>query len=107
MSNQEVREEDRPAAGTPSGLEPGESQLEEEGPRNPFDNPYFLPVLLFALSVWFGYDAFFNADEHMQKPTTLWFNRVGFVVLIVLGIWFTLRARGEAANADDSAQHDR
>jgi hypothetical protein len=65
----------------------------EEAPRNPFDNPYFLPVLLLGLSVWFGYDGWFNADEHMQKYK--WFNQGGFLLLVALGVWFLVRARRE------------
>jgi hypothetical protein len=72
---------------------PDEEEYEEDEPRNPFDNPYFLPVLLLGLSIWFGYDGWFNADAHMQK----WrgFNQIGFAVLVVLGIWFLVRARKE------------
>ena len=67
----------------------------EAPPRTPFDNPLFLPVLLWIFAAWFGYDAFFNADEHMQKPTTLWFNRIGFPLLLVLAVRFTLRGLRE------------
>ncbi|MDJ0866059.1 MAG: hypothetical protein QNK03_08125 [Myxococcota bacterium] len=72
-----------------------EEDEEEEAPRNPFDNPLFLPILLLGLSVWFGYDGWINTDEHMQKPTTLWFNRIGFVVLVAIGSWTGYRARQE------------
>ena len=86
----------------PDGDEPRERAVEEaveeerdDGPRNPFDNPFFLPILLLGLSLWFGYDGWLNRDEHMLKPSTLWFNRVGFVLLVAGGLWSLRRARKE------------
>ena len=35
---------------------------------------------------WFGYDAFFNTDEHMQESTNLWFNRIGFPIVTEAGL---------------------
>jgi hypothetical protein len=72
-----------------------EGDDEEDAPRNPFDNPHFLPVLLLGLSIWFGYDGWINQDEHMLKPSTLWFNRIGFAVLVAGGLWTLRRARRE------------
>lgn len=78
----------------PKRDEPSEGEeVVEDAPRNPFDNPLFLPVLLLGLSVWFGYDGWFNADPKMQEHLT--FNRVGFFVLIALGAWFGYKARKE------------
>jgi hypothetical protein len=31
-------------------------------PPGPFDHPYFLPGLLFAIALWFGYDGWFNEE---------------------------------------------
>ena len=76
----------------PERNEPPEPE-DDEAPRNPFDNPLFLPVLLFGLSLWFGYDGWLNQDPKMLAHLT--FNRVGFVVLIVGGVWSALRARKE------------
>jgi hypothetical protein len=78
-------------------------------PRTPFDNPLFLPVLLWLFAVWFGYDAFLNTDEHMQEPSTLWFNRIGFPVLLLLAIRYTVvglrerRAESERQGLGDGA----
>jgi len=68
-----------------------DDDLEEEGPRNPFDNPYFLPTVLFGFALWFGWDGWFNPamEEHLL------FNRVGFGVLLVLAIVTFIRARKE------------
>jgi hypothetical protein len=68
--------------------EAGGSEREARA-RTPFDNPVFLPVLLWLFALWFGYDAFLNKDEHMQVPTTLWFNRIGFPILVVLALRYT------------------
>jgi hypothetical protein len=77
----------------PERNEPPEAEQDEEAPRNPFDNPLFLPVLLFGLSLWFGYDGWLNQDPKMLEHLT--FNRVGFVLLIVGGVWSAVRARKE------------
>lgn len=63
------------------------------GPAStPLDHPYFLPVVLGALTLWFGYDAFF--DEEMQREHGL-FNRVGFAILLPLFLWTSYRGRKE------------
>jgi hypothetical protein len=88
--------------------EPSQSGDEErEQPvRTPFDNAFFLPVLLWIFAVWFGYDAFFNVDEHMQEPFTLWFNRIGFPIMLLLAVYFTVkglrekRAEAETGSSD-------
>jgi hypothetical protein len=74
----------------------------EEAPRNPFDNPLFLPVLFFLGALWFGYDGWFNQDPKMLEH--LAFNRYGFGVVLVLFLVFALRARAElrAARAKKS-----
>ena len=74
----------------------------EEAPRNPFDNPLFLPVLFFLAALWFGYDGWFNQDPKMLEH--LAFNRYGFGVVLVLFLVFALRARAEllAARAKKS-----
>ena len=62
----------------------GEAEPDEDAPpATPFDNPYFLPVVLFGLSVWFGYDGWFNEEMEWVK-----FNRYGFVFLAGAGIYF-------------------
>ena len=68
---------------------------EEEEASSPFDHPAFLPVLLWGLAVWFGYDGWINQDPDMLEHLT--FNRWGFGVLVVLGIYFTIQALRERA----------
>lgn len=50
----------------------------------PFEKPFFMPVLLFALALWFGYDGWFNEEMEWIK-----FNRVTFCGLVILGIYTT------------------
>ena len=57
---------------------------------SPFDHPAFLPVVLWGLSIWFGYDGWFNQDPDMLEHVT--FNRWGFGILVVAGIYFTIQA---------------
>ena len=63
---------------------------EEEFAPTPFDNPFFLPVILLAFAVWFIYDGWFNPDMEWIK-----FNRTGAAVTTVLGIYFTVKALRE------------
>jgi len=78
-----------------------EQDLElEEAPRNPFDNPLFLPVLLFGLALWFGYDGWINQDPKMREH--LAFNRYGFAVLVLGFIWTAIRARAELRAAAEA-----
>lgn len=86
--------------------EPGrDPQIEEEeedddDASSPFDHPAFLPVLLWGLSLWFGYDGWINQDPDMLEHAT--FNRVGFGVLVVLGTYFTVQSVREMRAAQDS-----
>lgn len=58
---------------------------EDEAPApTPFDHPMFMPALLFAFALWFGYDGFLNDDPDMLEHQM--FNRVGF------GLWLLLLA---------------
>ena len=77
--------------------EPGDAGEDGDDAGSPFDHPAFLPVLLWGLALWFGYDGWFN--ENIEAVD---FNRYGFGVLCVLAIWFTYQAvrdsrRGESA----------
>jgi hypothetical protein len=72
-----------------------DEEYEDEQPRNPFDNPWFLPLMLGAFALWCGYDGFIS-DRFLERPGTLWFNRVAFAVLGALAAWLALRARREA-----------
>jgi hypothetical protein len=66
--------------------ESGEGGAPPGPPPTPFDHPLFLPALLVAGMVWFGYDGWINQDPDMLEHQT--FNRYGFVVLTVLAGWF-------------------
>lgn len=74
---------------------------EEEGPRNPFDNPYFLPVALFTFALWFGYDGWFNPA--IEAVT---FNRVSFPIVLALAVYLFWRARREVAATKDREERD-
>ena len=54
------------------------------GVTTPFEKPFFMPVLLFLLALWFGYDGWFN-----EEIESIMFNRVVFGLLVVLTIWTT------------------
>jgi len=66
---------------------------EEESPPTPFDHPLFLPVLLFAGMLWFGYDGWIETDPDMVEHQS--FNRYGFGVLTLLTAWFGYKGWGE------------
>ena len=74
-------------------------EVEDEGPRNPFDNPYFLPVALFAFALWFGYDGWFNPSIE-----AVMFNRVGFPIVLALALYFGWRARQEVRAAREAEE---
>jgi len=71
----------------------GEEEDDDAG--SPFDHPAFLPVLLWGLALWFGYDGWFN--ENIEAVD---FNRYGFGVLCALGAWFTYQAIRESRRRD-------
>jgi len=80
---------------------PAQEPPEEEGPApTPFDHPLFMPALLFAFSIWFGYDGWLNDDPKMVEHRT--FNRVGFAVWFVLLLWTGVRGYRELR----SGRHD-
>ena len=64
-----------------------EAVPEEDGTpaRTPFDNPWFLPVIVSGLTLWFGYDGWFN-----EKIEAVMFNRYGAVFLFGLAVYWTL-----------------
>lgn len=69
-------------------------EYEDEQPRNPFDNPWFLPLMLGAFALWCGYDGFVS-DKFADRAGTLWFNRICFLLLGVISVWLGMRARRE------------
>ena len=63
---------------------------EKESPAStPFDNPFFLPAVLWALALWFGWDIVTDAEAYQNYPM---FNRGGFAVLSIAAIYFTRSA---------------
>jgi hypothetical protein len=76
----------------------GADGAEDEDASSPFDHPAFLPVLLWGLAVWFGYDGWINQDPSMLEHVT--FNRWGFGILVVLGVYFTIQSIREVRAAD-------
>jgi hypothetical protein len=58
---------------------------EEDRAASPFDHPAFLPVLVFAMAIWFGYDGWFNETIESVR-----FNRYGFGFLGGAALYFTL-----------------
>ena len=84
---------------------PGEDAdaADEEDASSPFDHPAFLPVLLWGLALWFGYDGWINQDPEMLEHVT--FNRWGFAVLVMLGLYFTFQSIREVrAKKGDSGE---
>jgi len=76
--------------------EEGDDSEEEYAPT-PFDNPFFLPVLLIGFSLWFIYDGWFNPNMEWIR-----FNRIGAAILSLLAIWFTRKAIRERRAASGS-----
>jgi len=74
----------------PPDAEAARAEVDEEDGSSPFDHPAFLPVLLWALAIWFGYDGWLNQDPDMQEHLT--FNRVGFGVLVLAGTYYTVQS---------------
>jgi hypothetical protein len=62
---------------------------DEERASTPFDHPFFLPALLIAFTLWFGYDGWLNADF---DPQWIGFNRWGFFILLPLAAYYTIQA---------------
>jgi hypothetical protein len=85
---------------------------EEPGPPpTPFDHPLFLPALLAAGVVWFGYDGWINTDPDMLEHQA--FNRYGFGVLLILSGWLGFKGwrewqedRAKAAGGDSAAHRE-
>ncbi len=65
--------------------------VEEEGPAGPpptpFENPWFLPVMLLLLAFYLGYDGFLNPDFAAEHPEDAYWNRQ-------VGVYFLLWALG-------------
>ncbi len=62
-----------------------EALEEERDTSGPFDHPAFLPVILVAVALWFGYDGWFNEEIESVR-----FNRYGFGFLLGAALYFAL-----------------
>ena len=67
---------------------------DDDDAASPFDHPAFLPVLLWGLALWCGYDGWINQDPEMLEHVA--FNRWGFGILVVLGLYFTIQSLRDA-----------
>ena len=66
-------------------------------PPNPIHHPLFLPILLVAFTLWFGYDGFVTTDPEMLEHRT--FNRIMY--LVMQPICFRAIPRGIAEFLED------
>ena len=83
------------------GVDSADAADEEEA-SSPFDHPAFLPVLIWGLALWFGFDGWFN-----PKIEAVMFNRYGFGVLVVLGIYFTIQSVREVRAREQGSAGER
>ena len=59
---------------------PNAERADRRGPPpNPIHHPLFLPVLLVAFTLWFGYDGFLTTDPEMLEHQG--FNRIMYLVM--------------------------
>lgn len=65
-----------------------EDEEEDSEVGSPFDHPLFLPVLLLAMTLWFGYDGWFNHSIESVR-----FNRYGFFFLAGFTFYFAVSDR--------------
>lgn len=76
-----------------------DEEVEDEPASTPFDNPFFLPVLLWAFAAWFGYDIVTNAEAYQNNPK---FNQYGLVIMSILALYFTRSAiKEKRAKSED------
>lgn len=64
-----------------------EHEQEDAPPSTPFDNPFFLPVILAGFTVWFAYDGWFNPEMEWIR-----FNRYGALVAGAAALYTGFRA---------------
>ena len=95
MSEQQRDQQSLEAKAEDAGRAEASDEEDDDDAPSPFDHPAFMPVLLWALALWFGYDGWFNEDIEAVS-----FNRYGFGVLVVAGIYYTIQAVREMRAAD-------
>jgi hypothetical protein len=78
-----------------------EGEYEDQPAPTPFDNPFFLPVLLWAFAGWFAYDIITGAEAYQEFPI---FNQGGCAVMSALAAYFTWSAiKEKRAERDGSS----
>lgn len=79
-----------------------QARRERRGPPpNPLYHPLFLPVLLIAFSLWFGYDGFLTTDPEMIEHQL--FNRVMFAIMLPVCLWMVPRGFKEFRDEQERA----
>jgi hypothetical protein len=63
----------------------------------PFDGPWFLPIVLTGLALWFAYDGWFTPDESMAQ--WWWFNQGGALLFGAGAVWYGRKAYREGSGA--------
>jgi hypothetical protein len=81
--------------------EPKDSKTGSDGApvSTPFEKPFFMPVLLFLLALWFGYDGWFN-----EEIESIMFNRVVFGLLVILVIYTTYQDVRDVRKSKESGE---
>lgn len=85
------------------------SELEPEYAPTPFDGPYFVPVLLAGMALWFAYDGFLNPerlDPQASISKYLAFNQWGSAALALAAGFSGWRAWKRQRPHDSSASSD-
>ena len=89
MNEQPATESDPRDQPTPPAQAEGPRRDRRGPPPNPLYHPLFLPVLLVAFCLWFGWDAFFTTDTKMLEHQG--FNRLMFGLTAILCLWVVPR----------------
>ena len=81
--------------------EPKDSKSDAGAARatTPFEKPFFMPVLLFLLALWFGYDGWFN-----EEIESIMFNRVVFCDPVIMAIYTTYQDVREVRKSKESGE---
>ena len=79
MSERSSEDQPQSDQNAPQNAE-GATPAERRGPPpNPIHHPIFLPILLVAFTLWFGYDGFLTTDPKMLEHQT--FNRIMYLIM--------------------------
>ncbi len=84
MSEEQARAEQDEAS---RAAAPAAEDEDEGPPSTPFDSPYFLPVILWGFTLYFGYDGWFNPEMEWVK-----FNRYGFGLGVGMSLYYSATA---------------